>query len=87
MMMTTDLVRQIVHLGYQDAIQSRALIEVLQYQNENGVNDEINARRIAEAGISSRNAMLAQVTMLVSRAYAPRGGDLHLAQAFFVNEE
>ena len=77
------LVRRISTLSFDDAVETRCLIEVMQTQNTLGINDRISDAGAAGAGVSVRNALITRLVMLVSREYSPpRTGDLHLAQAF-----
>jgi AbiU2 len=59
-----------------------ALVELLKRQNIGGINSRLSKGGAGSAAIAVRNAMITDLVLLVSRAYADsKPGDLHLQAA------
>jgi hypothetical protein len=77
------VVYEISDVGFTDGIEIKQLIHLLEIQNNEGVNDALNAVEAGSAGAILRNALLSRLVLLVSRVYGTvRENDLHVARAF-----
>jgi hypothetical protein len=78
-----SLLNEIAQQGFQDALEIIALIEVMERQNQGRVLTKLSDEGAGSAGIVIRNALIARITILVARPFAPlRKGDRHLRRAF-----
>lgn len=78
-----ELVCSFADQGYQDAIQIRQLVQLLRRQNEGSINAQLNEAGAGQAAGVARNALIANLVLLVSRAHAHiREGDQHVHRAF-----
>ena len=78
-----ELFNEVAHLGFLDALEIIALIEVMERQNQGRVAGKLSDEGAAAAGIVIRNALITRIAILVARPFAPlRKGDLHLRRAF-----
>lgn len=69
--------------AYGDAIELRALVELMRAQNSGGVNKALESKGAAMAAVFVRNSLIARIVVLAARAFAPpKEGDRHLARAF-----
>lgn len=76
-------IKPIAKGGVSDALEILQLIALLKTQNNNGSNKSLNSAGAGRAAMATRNAFIAQLTLLVARAYAkPRAGDLNVRRAF-----
>jgi hypothetical protein len=65
-----------------EATEIVALIELLQVQNSTGINKNISVKGAGGAGVVVRNALIARIVLLISRAYPKaREGDRHFQRA------
>jgi lysyl-tRNA synthetase class 1 len=79
---SAEKIRNITQLALNDALQILTLIALLRRQNTGGVNARLSKARAGNANAAARNAMIANLVLLISRAYAePKAGDLHLRVA------
>jgi hypothetical protein len=79
---SAEKIRKITQLVLNDALQILMLIALLRKQNTGGINARLSKAGAANANVAARNAMIANLVLLISRAYAePRAGDLHLRVA------
>jgi AbiU2 len=77
------LLNEIAKLGFQDALEIIALIEMMERQNQGRVVGKLSDEGAGSAGIVIRNALITRITILVARPYASlREGDRHLRRAF-----
>jgi len=77
-----EKIRKIADQALQDALQIVQLVELLRGQNSRGINTRISKAGGSQAAIVVRNAMIAYLTVLVTRAYSKRwNGDLHCLEA------
>ena len=79
------LLHETAQQGFTDALEICCLIETLQRQNQGSVVTNISDRGAGSSGIVIRNGLIARLTLLVARCYAPihRGkGDRHIRRAF-----
>jgi len=77
-----DQIREIANLALGDALNIVQLTALLEGQNAGGVNKRLSDAGADNAAITARNAMIAYLVVLISRAYAdPKPGDLHLRVA------
>jgi|SRR5665213_13122 len=78
-----ELLNEIAHLGFLDALEIVALIEVMERQNQGRIDGKLSDGGAAAAGIVIRNSLITRITILVARPFGPvRKGDLHLRRAF-----
>lgn len=76
---SAETVRKIAELALGDALEIILLIELIKKQNEDGINEKLNAANAGQAALVFRNALIARLVTLITRAYArPRQGDLHV---------
>jgi hypothetical protein len=76
-------IKPIAKNAFSDALEILQLIALLKAQNSNGVNKSMSEAGAGRAAMATRNAFIAQLTLLVARAYAkPRTGDLNVRKAF-----
>ncbi len=76
-------IKPIAKSGFSDALEILQLIALLKAQNSNNVNNALSKIGAGRAAMATRNAFIAQLTLLVARAYTkPRTGDLHIRKAF-----
>ncbi len=78
-----NTLKPIAKSGFSDALEILQIIALLRAQNSNGVNKALNKVGAGRAAMAARNAFIAQLTLLVARAYAKtRTGDLNIRKAF-----
>lgn len=76
-------IKPIAKSGFSDALEILQLIALLKAQNTNGVNKALTRVGAGRAAMATRNAFIAQLTLLVARAYSkPRTGDINIRKAF-----
>jgi hypothetical protein len=76
-------IKPIAKNGFSDALEILQLIALLKAQNSNNVNKALSKIGAGRAAMATRNAFIAQLTLLVARTYAKsRDGDLHVRRAF-----
>jgi AbiU2 len=69
--------------GFTDGIEIRQIIELLEVQNNGGINEAISKTDANTAAMMLRNSLVTRLVLLVSRVYAPsRENDMHVARAF-----
>jgi hypothetical protein len=72
-----EKVREIATLALNDALEILTLIEVLKRQNTGGINARLSKAGAGNAATAVRNALIARLVLLISRAYADaKPGDL-----------
>ncbi len=77
------IVYEISDVGFTDGIEIKQLIQLLEIQNNEGVNESLNLNEAGSAGLILRNALISRLVLLISRVYAPsRDGDMHVGRAF-----
>jgi len=78
-----DEVLSIAKASFSDAARIHQLIEILEAQNRDGVNRSLSAAGAGRAADVAKNAFVADLVLLVERAYSrPRAGDGHIGRAF-----
>ena len=82
------IVYEISDVGFADGIEIKQLIQLLETQNNEGVNDALNLTEADTAGLILGNSMISRLVLLVSRVYAPsREHDMHVGRAFELLED
>jgi hypothetical protein len=77
------VVDKISDVGFTDGIEIRQIIELLEVQNNGGINGAISKTEANTAAMMLRNSLITRLVLLVSRIYAPaREHDLHVGRAF-----
>jgi AbiU2 len=77
------VVYEISDTGFTDGIEIRQIVELLEIQNNEGVNDALSQTDATTAALMLRNALMTRLVMLVSRVYASsREDDMHVGRAF-----
>jgi AbiU2 len=77
------IVYEISDVGFTDGIEIKQLIQLLEIQNNEGVNEALNLNEAGSAGLILRNALISRLVLLVSRVHAPsREHDMHVGRAF-----
>jgi hypothetical protein len=64
------VVYEISDTGFTDGIEIRQIVELLEIQNNEGVNDALSQTDATTAALMLRNALMTRLVMLVSRVYA-----------------
>ena len=78
-----NLVIPIAKDGFTDAQEILQIISLMRVQNSNNVNKNLSNAGAGGAAITARNALIARLTLLVSRCYSrSREGDLHIGRAY-----
>jgi hypothetical protein len=68
--------------GFTDGIEIRQIIELLEVQNNGGLNEAISKTNATTAAMVLRNSLITRLVLLVSRVYAPpREHDMHVGRA------
>jgi AbiU2 len=83
-----SVVYEISDAGFTDGIEIKQLVQLLEIQNNEGVNNALNLAEADTAGLVLRNSMITRLVLLVSRVYAlSREHDMHVGRAFDLLDE
>src|SRR5437899_1714662 len=77
-----NLLREIVEQSLAHGIELLSHVELMEGQNNGGVNERLSQAGLQNAGIAIRNAMTTRIVLMVAREFSePRDTDRNLHRA------